>query len=512
MFVAILFLCDVVLTQEWEYESQNVYRSERARQEQTLNETREALKEALEKGPPIPPEEYLLQLQKWLDDARRGRFPSVSDRDIQQRQEWLDNARQGQYPLSYSDEELHQIKQNLEKVEQQLRELSEEQQRLDDAMGHKEYIGDMLRKGFVHREQIKSGQMEITCRTTMMNRNGGLDNERDRNITLAFDEGRQRVDKRDVFRNNPHAGDNTPHVSVGCVGCYNGDNRLLVEYSQHVKADDPSSHSVLSIYDTGLRFKGQEATNLWTNELSFIPQYIVYFHTNRFPTKKTIGDAKSLLFATTVGTLESGITGVSIIEEEYKGTPCKKITFDTQSSDGAVMLTTLWIAVEQGYSLRKHHTQISGSKMANYDELLEVDVALDKGSGVWFPSAWHYKRNNDGIPFISQTGTIKNVVLNKPIPEKVFTMQDIKIIPEGIRAYWNTELVPPPHEAQRGALIWDGTNIVTQGMFNEGLVENLVAQSRVERFKMVTLVNVAVIGLILTVFFWRMYQRMKQQG
>jgi len=514
-FISILFLCEDVLSREVPRIEDNV-QQHLQRQEEGLQKMRDALEKALESGQPaIPSDEELQRMQEWLDNARQGRYPpaTFSDEELQRRQEWLDNARQGRTPSSFSDEELQQIKQRLEEAEQQLQALSEERRRLDASMAHKETIETLLRKGFAHREQITSGQMDITYRTTRMDRNGRLENEGTREITLAFDEERQRIDKRGVFRHNPSAGDNTPFVAVGCIGCYNEDNRLLVLYSRYVKTDDPISQSVLSIYDTGLEFKGHEATSLWTEQLGIIPQYIVYFSTNRFPTKKTIENAKNRLLSTTVGILGSGITEVTVIEEEYKGIMCKKITFDSKYTDGAVALVTLWIAEGQGHALRKLHRQISGTRGLDVDELLEVDVALDKDSGIWFPSAWRYERHNNGRLWLSEEGMIKNVVLNKPISERVFTMQDIEIIPAGVMVLWNTELVPPPHGARRiGSLIWDGNDFVTRGMFTEGLIAQMAAQNRSERFQTMILVNIAVIGLILSIFFWRMYQRVKLQN
>jgi len=474
-----------------------------------LKSIRKALEKSLETGYPVPlSEEELQGYQRQLDKKRQER--SISDEEFQRRQKWIEDARQGQLP-AYSDEGLKRVKEFLEKVEQLMQELAEERQQFDTAMEHKETVETLLQKGFAHREQIKSGQMDITSRLSGM-RNGKLENERNRDISIAFDQERQRVDLRDVHRHNPYAGNNTPLVAVGCIGCYKGDNRLLVDYSRYVKADDPTSESVLSIFDTSLQFKGQVATSLWTEELNIIPQYIVNFSENRFPTKKTIGDAKSILLSTTVGMLGSGVTDVTIIEEVYKGTSCKKITFDSRSSDGTITLTVLWIAEEQGYSLRKHHLQISGSKVMNYDELLEVDVALDKDSGIWFPAAWHYERNTKGNLWRSEDGTVKNVVLNKPIPDKIFTMQDIKIIPAGVMVQWNTELIPPPYEARRGALLWDGNDIVTRGMFTENLIASYTAENRSKRLKTMILVNIASISLILAVFLWRYYQRLKQQG
>jgi len=91
-------------------------------------------------------------------------------------------------------------------------------------------------------------------------------------------------------------------------------------------------------------------------------------------------------------------------------------------------------------------------------------------------------------------------------------MQDIKTIPAGVTVDWFTDIVPSPHGEKRvGALIWDGNDIVTRGMFAEGLVAKMAAEHKGKRFKTMILVNVAIISLLLAILLWRYYQRLKQQ-
>ena len=76
---------------------------------------------------------------------------------------------------------------------------------------------------------------------------------------------------------------------------------------------------------------------------------------------------------------------------------------------------------------------------------------------------------------------------------------------------WNTELIPPPHMAQRvGALIWDGNDIVTRGMFAENLVK-MAAEDKSNRLKMIILANIAGMSLILALFLWRYYRHLKRK-
>jgi hypothetical protein len=379
------------------------------------------------------------------------------------------------------------------------------------------YVEKLIAKGLIHRDQIKSGQMDVTVHLTI-SRNGKFENERTEEIFLAFDEERQRADSREVLQNNPYliaGGNNIPRVSSACIGCCQENNQLIAEYSRYVRDDDPTPQSTLSIYDTGLQFMGIELSTIWTEQLSYVPRYIASFYRNRLPTKKRLEDAEDSFWHTTVGKLDSGITDVTITEEEYKGAPCKKITLNSEYTNGAVSKTFLWIAEKQGHALRKFHAHLSGNDIPfeSDEELLEVDVALDKESGIWFPTAWHYERNIDGKPRYNEDGTVKNVVLNKPIPEKIFTLKDIKTIPAGVMVQWRTERFPQPYGAEnRWELIWDGNNIVTRSMFAERLVENMIQENKSNQIKKVVLVNAAGISLILALLLWRYYQHLKRQN
>ena len=199
---------------------------------------------------------------------------------------------------------------------------------------------------------------------------------------------------------------------------------------------------------------------------------------------------------------------VTITKEEYKETMCKKIVFE-QSDQTSTVANTLWIAEGQGYAVRKHYYQCD-----MYDELLEVDVALDEGSGLWFPTAWHYeqKRTDGNKRHSVDGGTITNIVLNKPIPDGIFEIKNIEPIQAGAPVTWRAELVPPPYGARTGELIWDGNDIVTRGMFAEGLVAKAAAENKGKRFKMMILVNVACISLIIALFLMRYYRHLQRQN
>ena len=315
----------------------------------------------------------------------------------------------------------------------------------------KEYLEDLIQKGFAHREQIRSGQMVVTNNFT--DSMGSVS----RKLTIAFDENRRRVDRHNTFR------DKNSYDDVGCIGCYKKDNQLVLGYSNYTyasrgekKADDVVSRTAMTIYDVK-QLEENELTKFWNDDFGFIPQYLAYFSTSRFPTKKTLEDAKRYFLMNTVGMFD--MAEVTVTDEEYKGTTCKKIILETDLSKRngkGITRNTLWIAEEQGYALRKHFFQSIGT-LVSYEELLEIDVALDNYCGIWFPSAWHYERKDEGKLRTSQDGTVESVTLNRAIPESLFEMKDIKILPAGVSVQWTAEMVPPPYQ---GRLIWDGSDII----------------------------------------------------
>jgi len=381
----------------------------------------------------------------------------------------------------------------------------------------KDYILSLFQEGFWHRDLITSGQMDISYRFVTIGKGGKVENESSYETFVTFDEERHRVDQRHTQRYNPDAGGtNIPHVSVGCIGCYEGNNQLLVTYSQYENPNKPDERSWLIVNDKGQQFEGREWSNMWTTRLGFIPKYIVYFNgarpEYRFPIQEVLDEAWYLLHGKSIRSLDSGVTEVNITDEDYKGTECKKIVLEIKWDDGFITRNSLWFAVNQGYALRKQHFQESV-----YDDLLEVDVALDEESGIWFPSSWRYERkhSSDGSPRFSEAGTIKNVVLNKPIPDKFFTMQELKTIPAGVPVAWHAKQVPPPHGAQRGELLWDGTDIITRGMYSQNMLAQMIEKSKSERAARITkvlLINAIAIGIIVAIVSLRYYLRLKQQN
>ncbi len=132
----------------------------------------------------------------------------------------------------------------------------------------------------------------------------------ERTISVAFDENRRRVD-----RNNEYSSRLT-HSDMGCVGCYQKDNRLLIKYDNRVdskpekagqtknQTDDASlaSKTTLTFYDEK-QLEENWMTKSWTADFGFLPQYIGLFPYDRFPTKFTLGGDKEQLLTSSVGNI-----------------------------------------------------------------------------------------------------------------------------------------------------------------------------------------------------------------
>ena len=367
-------------------------------------------------------------------------------------------------------------------------------QRIDVPAETKEYIKDLIQKGFDQRERIKSGQMVITDHLKNLLRR----EEVTRKITIAFDESRRRVD-----RHNAHLG--VSYNDVGCIGCYKNDSRLILWYNDHQYNEEDVRYA-LTVHDENTVFK------FWSVDFGFLPQYLAYFRTDRFPTKENLeSGGKRFFLAHSVGMLEY-CSELTIDDEEHKGVMCKKITFYGEASNGALK-NTLWIAETQGYSVLKQHFLFTRTAEVFDEELLEVDVALDKDTGIWFPSSWLYEDTRGGKASFWQNGTVENVVLNKPLPETLFDIRDIKIIPAGAQVHWRAKVVPPPHGASpTGELIWDGNDIITRGMYNENLVKQAAAASKSKEFKAAILLSVLTVCVIYGILAWIWYLHLKRQS
>ncbi len=362
----------------------------------------------------------------------------------------------------------------------------------------KEDLEDIFQKWLTQRERIKSGQMEIINEIENY-REGSLHGKVRRDIKIAFDENRRRVDRRNEYLNKFVSND------VGCIGCYQKNNRLVLGYSNQFANrkpnEDPTESTMCVIYDDK-QLKENLLTKFWTDDYGFVPQYIACFYLSRIPTAKYAEKSKELFWNNTVGML--GYADVTVNNEEYKGILCKKITFESKwEEQGAIGLTTLWFSEEQGYSMRKFCQEIKGGS-TSLKELLEVDVVQDKASGIWFPSSWHYEQEREGKLRTRQNGTIKNVVLNQPIPDDIFDMKKIDILPKGVHVLWQATEVPPPHE---GKLIWDGNDIVSGETHGAHLIDIPPKGSRIRKL---LLINGAILCFIFAAVSYRSYRRQQR--
>ncbi|MDR1382890.1 MAG: hypothetical protein LBJ67_03440, partial [Planctomycetaceae bacterium] len=162
----------------------------------------------------------------------------------------------------------------------------------------------------------------------------------------------------------------------------------------------------------------------------------------------------------------------------------------------------IWIAETQGPSIRK--LILNSNVDIIYDEILEVDVTQESKTGIWYPSSWKYERRHDHKLRIREEGTVKKIVLNQPLPEHLFDMKTIPIIPKGARVRWLAKSIPPPDE---GKLIWDGDNIISSGKYGLKLMNEKNNSSRIIR---IILIDIVVLSAITAPILFRRYQKLKK--
>ena len=139
----------------------------------------------------------------------------------------------------------------------------------------KEQVKDLLQKSLSHREQIKSGQMIITEHTKNL---GNARGEVKREIAIAFDEQRRRVDRHNDFPPN------TSYDEVGCIGCYKKDNRLALSYNGILNKDAFRKTSI-QIYDS-MKLVENELTESWAHDFGFMPEYLAFLAMCAFQRKR----------------------------------------------------------------------------------------------------------------------------------------------------------------------------------------------------------------------------------
>ncbi|MDR1382892.1 MAG: hypothetical protein LBJ67_03450 [Planctomycetaceae bacterium] len=276
-----------------------------------------------------------------------------------------------------------------------------------------------------------------------------------RQMRIAFDKDRRRVDRTSMYMNGSVIDD------IGCIGCYQP--HVILHYSNQLARDlDPSElvmQKAITFYDTS-QLEEDLALKMWKKDYGMKPQYLVSFLAYRRPNDEQATIAKERWWNLTLKLCE--VSDVILTHEDYKGVTCKKISFVTIAGNGTLS-QEYWISEKQGNSIRKIVLISDNTNhRMDYDENLEVDVSQESKTGIWYPSSWKYERCNDHKLRIREEGTVKKVVLNQPLPEHLFDMKTIPIIPKGTRVDWLAKSIPPPDE---GKLIWDGDNIISSGKY-----------------------------------------------
>jgi hypothetical protein len=349
-----------------------------------------------------------------------------------------------------------------------------------------------------NREKITSGQWEINY--TYANMEGEKAAGRvTRHIQLAFDQDRRRVERTSTYLNGFVIDD------IGCIGCYQPN--LILHYSNQLERGLDSSELVkrkaVTFYDTSQLEEDLEL-KMWKKDYGLKPQYLVSFLTYRYPNEEQVTTAKERWRNLTLNVWE--MSDVLLTQEDYKGVTCQKVSFVTIAGNGTIS-QEYWISETQGFSIRKIVFNSDMIKDRHSCETLEVDVAQESRTGLWYPSSWRYGRDkNDGKPSIREEGTVKKVVLNQPLPEHLFDMKTISIIPKGTRVRWLAKSIPPPDE---GKLVWDGEKIISSGKYGLKLINEKKNGSRVIK---IVLINVVVLSAIAASIFLRRYRMLKKKS
>ncbi|MDR1959820.1 MAG: hypothetical protein LBQ54_12385 [Planctomycetaceae bacterium] len=348
-----------------------------------------------------------------------------------------------------------------------------------------------------NREQITSGQMEINYTYSSVRDEKPM-GKITRQLQIAFDKDRRRIDRTSTYQTGLVIDD------IGCIGCYQPE--LILHYSNQLeKGVDKSElvrQKVITFYDTS-QLENDLALKMWKKDFGSKFQYLVVFLNYSHPNDEQVVAAKERWWNLTLNSeVIWELSKITLTQENYNGVLCKKVSFYTPLDDG-IMTQEYWISETQGNSIRKIVHISDMIEESDYDEILEVDVAQESNTGIWYPSSWKYERNNDHKPRTREEGAVKNVVFNKPLPEHLFKMKTISIIPKGTRVIWSAKSVPPPDE---GKLIWDGENIISSGKYGLKLINEKKNGSRVVR---IILVNVIGLSAIAASIFFRRYRKLK---
>lgn len=332
---------------------------------------------------------------------------------------------------------------------------------------------EIYAKTIEHRDKLKSCEMEIT--TTYTHDKNGPVNGSSVFVKLYVD-----GDKIRAERHHSSKRFNIDSNQVYCDACINVPDCYLF-FDNYSTKQNPNVNGAIQFADKALLRK--------EDPKYFFPDFrYLACSMNMTPkTKEPLLDFfyDKLWLSNSPGPI---IWKVDIADDLYRGVKCKKIKQELPGT-----LRTTWISPEQGYSLRRIEQKIcdrEGNVLECYE--IEVEVAQNEKSSLWFPSKWNfYKKSVDGVE-TSNKGEIRVTSLNQPIDPARFTMQDIELIPAGADVIWalETEKLPPEWKLP---LIWDGKNVINKGVYSEEIINERKSESSNRRLLIIS-VNVILIS------------------
>ncbi|MBX9790447.1 MAG: hypothetical protein K2Y37_16125 [Pirellulales bacterium] len=180
--------------------------------------------------------------------------------------------------------------------------------------------------------------------------------------------------------------------------------------------------------------------------------------------------------------------------EALAGRECMLVTI-TRLNGASVRA---WIDPQRGPSVLRMEVEFKDASRW-LRNTIELEVAVDKPSGLWFPVKCHYERKSSR-PREERTEdcTIQVISLNQPIPPEVFTFAGI-----GVPVGWPvSDRTRPDIDRQ---LAWDGQAVVT--------VERAADTARAAtRTNVIYLAGALVLAAVALVLLWRFFSLRRQSS
>ncbi|HKI35552.1 MAG TPA: hypothetical protein VKA46_27090 [Gemmataceae bacterium] len=115
----------------------------------------------------------------------------------------------------------------------------------------------------------------------------------------------------------------------------------------------------------------------------------------------------------------------AIRRDRWKDTDCWVISFQTARGNSI----EYWVAPSQGYNVVRAVTEatVTGKRLRG---VLEVELAQDKKSGLWFPQRCVHEQSLEGKPGVATVVVnVTEASLNEPVDDEVFSLAGMNIRP-----------------------------------------------------------------------------------